>query len=493
MPHYNVYKNIAERTGGSVYLGIVGPVRTGKSTFISKISEALLLPNINDEFTKQRIVDELPQSGSGSTIMTTQPKFVPETAVNIKIDDIAELSVRMIDCVGFVIDGVQGHMQDDLPRMVKTPWHDYEIPFERAAEIGTEKVIIDHSTIGIVLTTDGSFTGIPRENYISAEEKTIQKLKEIGKPFIIVINSNDPTNEHALSLQEELIKKHGVKVLLMDVLSFTKNDMQALLCELLYEFPVNSIKIELPGWIKALEPDHDIMNEIIKNLDELTKNSCIMRNYNSQLYEHEIDSKYIENIKTEKINLGTGDVTLNLTLHDSLFYNVLSEECDIDICNEKKLFEVTKEMVNIKKRYDKLKTAISSVKNSGYGIVSPTYDDFSIEKPELYEQNGKFGISIKASAPTLHMIRVDVDTEINPIIGSKEQADDFLSEILTKYNENTESLRQLNIFGKALPDIITDSFKKKSQNIPENAQDKLKNTLERVVNEGSGGMLFILL
>ncbi len=492
MPHYDVYKDIGERTGGSVYFGIVGPVRTGKSTFISKMTEHLLLPHVSDNYTKQRITDEMPQSGSGSTIMTTQPKFVPESAVTVNIDDVANLSIRMVDCVGYLIDGVQGHMENDKPRMVKTPWFDHDIPFEKAAEIGTKKVISDHSTIGIVMTTDGTITGIPRQNYVKAEEKTVSELKAIGKPFVVILNSSEPTSDTAQALRKELCTKYNVNVILMNVMQFTRDDMLSLLSEILYEFPVKSIDFDVTKWALALSPEHYILSDIIERIDECTKDISVMRDYPS-VPSCISASEFVKDARTDRIDLGSGSVCISVDIYESLFYKVLGEECGCEIQDERHLFSMTRELVDAKRHYDRLKNAIGTVKQTGYGIVSPSVDEFCLDRPEMFDQNGKYGVKIRAGAPTLHMIRVDVETEVSPIIGTHDQAEEFVSGLLKQYDEDPESIWDVDIFGKSLSDIITDGLRNKVQNIPDDARDKLQNTLERVVNEGNGGMLFILL
>ncbi|MBR4080157.1 MAG: stage IV sporulation protein A [Christensenellaceae bacterium] len=477
-----------DRTGGDIYIGVVGPVRTGKSTFIAKMMEHLVLPGVSDENIRARMIDELPQSSQGQTIMTTQPKFVPDRAVSVNIDDIAELRIRMMDCVGYMVPGAQGSMEDGSPRMVRTPWFDYDIPFEQAAEIGTRKVITDHSTIGIVMTTDGSIAQIPRENYISAEEKVICELRELGKPFVIILNSANPGSDAAKALQKELSEKYAATVLLMDVLHFTKQDIEQLLSDILYEFPVKSIEFNVAKWILALPKDHPILSDLIEKIDKATAETVHMRDY-EKLSAPIAESEYVTACIPENIALGSGCISIGVRIDDGLFYRVLGEECGCEIRDERHLFSITKELVHAKKHYDRLKNAISTVKQTGYGIVSPTLSDLSIEEPELFEQAGKFGVRIHAGAPTLHMIRVDVETDVSPIIGSEAQANDFITYLL----KDPDSMWETDIFGKSLSEIVTDSLRSKVQNIPDTARDKLQNTLERVVNEGDGGMLFILL
>lgn len=483
-----LYKEIQSRTGGDIYIGVVGPVRTGKSTFITKLMEHLVLPNVEDEHIRTRMIDEMPQSSQGQTIMTTQPKFVPDRAVSVTLDDIAELRIRMMDCVGYLVEGAQGSLEDGSPRMVRTPWYDYDIPFEDAAEIGTRKVITDHSTIGIVMTTDGSIAQIPRENYIPAEEKVIRELKELGKPFVVVLNSADPSSEYAKALQKELTEKYDTSVRLMNVLSFTPEDVHALLTDILYAFPVKCVHFHLPRWITALPKDHPILTDILQKISSATEGVTHMRDY-ARLCPPLTESEYICHAEPDSVLLGSGTIHVGAETDDALFYRVLGEECGCEIRDERHLFAITKELVHAKKHYDRLKSAISTVKQTGYGIVSPALTDLDLDDPEVFEQGGKFGVRIRAGAPTLHMIRVDVETEVSPIIGSEQQAKDFMEYLL----KDPEEMWDTDIFGKPLSDIVTDSLRTKVQNIPDNARDKLQSTLERVVNEGDGGMLFILL
>lgn len=484
----NLYQDIQSRTGGDIYIGVVGPVRTGKSTFITKLMEHLVLPGIEDENIKARMIDEMPQSSQGQTIMTTQPKFVPDHAVSVKIDEISELKIRMMDCVGYMVEGAQGAAEDGTPRMVRTPWYEHDIPFEEAAEIGTRKVITDHSTIGIVMTTDGSITQIPRENYLPAEERVIRELKELAKPFLIILNSADPDSEYAKALRRELADKYQASVLLMNVLTFSKEDIDTLLTDVLYEFPVKTVHFNIPKWLLALPRDHAVLKDLLDQAKAATEHITHMREY-PQISSKFEESEYILRATPDTVMLGDGSIHVNAEIDDALFYRILGEECGCEIRDEQHLFSLTKELVDAKKHYDRVKHAIHTVKQTGYGIVSPTIGDLSIDEPEIFEQGGKFGVRIHAGAPTLHMIRVDVETEVSPVIGTEEQANDFIDYLL----KDPESMWNTDIFGKPLSDLITDSLKSKIQNIPENARDKLQSTLERVVNEGDGGMLFILL
>ena len=492
MPQYDIYQDIAERTGGAVFIGIVGPVRTGKSTLIAKLMEHLVLPNITDEHIRARVVDEMPQSGQGKSIMTTQPKFVPDHAVKIRVDDAAELEIRLVDCVGYLVDGAEGHLEEGQPRMVRTPWFDYDIPFEEAAEIGTRKVIADHASIGIVLTTDGSIAQIPRESYVPAEEKVIGELKALGKPFIIVLNSANPSDPATQRLQHELEEKYASPVLLVDVMNFTKENLTNLLSSILYEFPIRNVDIDISKWVLALPQEHYILRDVLKCIEEGTRGIYKMRDY-PQILDALKNCGYIKKVGLDIISLGSGNISLSASINDDLFYQVLGEECGCEIADERHLFSITKELVHAKKHYDRLKSAINTVKQTGYGIVPPVLTEFQVEKPEIFDQNGKYGVRIRAEAPTLHMIRVDVDAEVSPIIGTEAQAEEFVSYLLQAYNEDPSKIWDTDIFGKRLCDIMTDGLRSKVQNIPEEAQDKLQNTLERVVNEGDGGMLFILL
>lgn len=412
MEAFDIYKDIASRTGGDIYIGVVGPVRTGKSTFITQMMEKLVLPNIDDVNTKERVTDELPQSGSGRTIMTTQPKFVPGQAVTINIDDKASFRIRMVDCVGYLIDGAMGHEEQGAARMVRTPWFDYDIPFEQAAEIGTKKVIDEHATIGIVMTTDGSIADIPRENYVTAEERVVMELKALGKPFIIVLNSSKPESAQAKALQEELQGKYNAPVLLMNVMNFSLGEMNQMLADLLYEFPIKQINVGVSGWVCALGADHWLLSDIISKIKDGTNKMAVMRDF-SDIEKVFGDSDYIKEAGVESIYLGSGTINLSVEIEGSLFYKVLGEECGYVIRDDSHLVKLVKELASSKHEYDRVASALKSVRSTGYGIVPPEMTELALEEPEIVQQAGKFGVRLKASAPSLHIIKVDVQTEVS--------------------------------------------------------------------------------
>lgn len=492
MEAYDVYKDISERTDGDVYLGIVGAVRTGKSTFITKLMDLLVLPRIEDAHEKERITDELPQSGAGRTIMTTQPKFVPSEAVEVNIDDSAHLRIRMVDCVGYMIPGAIGQNEDGEARMVRTPWYDYDIPFEQAAEIGTRKVIADHATIGIVMTTDGTIADIPRENYVAAEERVVKELKELGKPFVIILNSATPEAPEAKALCEQLREKYDASVLLMNVLQFTREDMNQLLSDILYEFPVRQVNFNISSWLCALNQDHWLLSDVLARLSEASEDVRVMRDY-SRLTDCFDGADYIKRIQVDSIALGEGCIEIGVDIKQALFYQVLGEECGCEIEGDSHLVEIVRELVRAKAEYDHLENAMQQVKSQGYGIVSPELSELSLEEPELVQQGNKFGVRLKASAPSLHIIRVDVETEVSPIVGTESQSKELIDYLMEEFKTDPAQIWSTDIFGKPLSDIVREGLNNKINSVPDDAREKLQETLQRMVNEGDGGMLCILL
>lgn len=491
MENFNVYKDIEARTNGEIYIGVVGPVRTGKSTFITKMMELLVLPNISDENEKVRVTDELPQSGAGRSIMTTQPRFVPGEAIEVNLNDKAKMHVRMVDCVGYLIPGAIGQEEDDAPRMVKTPWFDYDIPFEKAAEIGTKKVIDEHATVGVVMTTDGTITDLPREAYVEAEERAVGELKNIGKPFIIVLNSANPGSSAAEELRQQLQDKYGVSVALMDALNLQKEDISTLLSELLYEFPVRQINYHISSWLCAMNADHWLLGDILEKLGSASEGVSAMKDFAALTVPFE-DSEYVDKISIEDIQLGCGQINIELEVKRELFYQILGEECGQEIKDDSHLVEVVKNLVGAKQQFDKIESAMSEVQSRGYGVVQPLLSEMRLEKPELVQQGNKFGVRLRASAPSMHLIQVDVETEVSPIVGTEEQSQDFLNHLLEEYDKG-EEIWQTDIFGKSLYDIIREGLSGKMGNLPDDAREKMQETLARMVNEGDGGMLCILL
>ena len=492
MENTRLYQDIAKRTDGDIYVGVVGPVRTGKSTFIKKFMDLLVIPNIDNEYKKERAKDELPQSSGGRTIMTTEPKFVPNEAIEISLDNNLKFKTRLVDCVGYLVDNAIGYLEDDMPRMVKTPWSDEEIPFEQAAEIGTKKVIDEHSTIGILVTTDGTFSDIPREDYIKAEERVVSELKALHKPFIIVLNSADPSSNYTQDLANDLNEKYNATVLPLNCEYLSLDDINNIFSKVLYEFPVSQIKINFPNWIDGLNFEHPLKTELfneIKNaffdinvLKEVT--NCVNRIKQTEI---------IFRTSIEDIQLGSGNVNIEITLKDELFYQVLSEITGVTVNNEGDLFGIISELSSAKKKYDKISFALDEVNSKGYGIVTPSIDDLVLEEPEMIKQGSRFGVKLKATAPSIHLIKTNVETEVSPIVGSEKQSEELVNYLLSEFENNPKEIWKSNIFGKSLHELVNEGLQTKLAKMPEDAQIKLQETLERIVNEGSGGLICIIL
>ena len=492
MANTSIYKDIADRTGGDIYIGVVGPVRSGKSTFIKRFMDMFVLPAIEDENEKTRVTDELPQSAAGRTIMTTQPGFIPNRAVSITVGENVRMNVRMVDCVGYLIDGAQGHTEDGGARMVMTPWSESAMPFEQAADIGTKKVIAEHSTIGIVMTTDGSIADIPRSAYVPAEERVVAELTELNKPFVILLNCMDAQSDEAYALAEELQKKYSATVIPINAMSFSEQDIADIMSDLLYEFPIKQINLDISKWICALEPDHYLICEIYEKLKAATDNMRCMKDYPA-IAEAFSDLDYVKNCSVSDISMGEGSINVTVRPDDHLFYKVLGEQTGCDIKDDRHLISIIKDMAEAKAHYTRLENAIKTVKQTGYGIVPPLMEEVTAKEPEVISQGDKFGVRINASAPTLHMIRVDVETEVSPIIGSEEQSQDFAKTLVKNFEEDPEEAWGTEIFGKTLGDMAKEGLFGKVTYLHEDAQEKLRGTLERAVNEGDSGMLFILL
>ena len=492
MQSFDLYKDISQRTGGDIYIGVVGPVRTGKSTFIKRFMDLMVLPNIPDANERQRALDELPQSAAVKTIMTTQPKFIPNEAVEITVQNEAVMRVRMMDCVGYMVDGAMGHTEFDAPRMVRTPWFDSEIPFSEAAEIGTRKVIEDHSTIGIVLTTDGSITEIPREAYVSSEQKVIGELQTMNKPFMIVINSADPQNPATQKLKKELQEKYHAPVMILDVLSVTKEDLESMLQTILYEFPILQAFVEIPGWACALQKDHwivkNLLDSVLKQVPKLHK----MKDYVFLKTALEKLDVVCGEIRCSLFP-GEGKACMKLSFDDALFYKVLGEQCGFEIEDDCHLMSTMKELTAAKNDYDKISVALKSANELGYGVVSPRMEELSLEEPEIVKQGNRFGVKLKASAPSLHIIKVNINTEVSPILGTERQSQEMVDYLLSEFENDPAMIWSTDIFGKSLHELVKEGLSNKLNNIPEDAREKMQQTLQRVVNEGDGGMLCILL
>ncbi|MFY9534047.1 stage IV sporulation protein A [Clostridium sp.] len=492
MDSFNIYRDIAERTQGDIYVGVVGPVRTGKSTFIKKFMDTMVIPKINNTYKKERAKDELPQSGSGKTIHTTEPKFVPNEAIEITIDDDVNFKVRLIDCVGYIVKGALGYLEDDEPKMVNTPWYEYEIPFEDAAEIGTRKVITDHSTIGLLVTTDGSITGLSREDYVEAEERVVEELKSINKPFVVVLNTKNINSPETETLKNDLEKKYDVTVQVMDVFNMTEKDIEKLFNQVLTEFPVKEINIDMPVWVEKLSPDHWLKKEFFK----IVKGMCQNINKIKDIKPIFNDAKNTENLGAsalEQINLGDGTAKMLLKPSEDIFYKVLSENCDVNVSSESDLIVLIKELNAAKKEYDKIKDALIDVKETGYGLVAPQLSEMSFEEPEIVKQGSKFGVKLKASAPSLHFIKADIKTEISPIMGSEKESEELVKALMEQYDKDPASLWQSNMFGKSLEVLVKEGLQNKLYKMPEDVQTKIQKTLQKIINEGSGGLICIIL
>ncbi len=491
MDKQEIIKNIAKRTGGDIYLGVVGAVRTGKSTFIKKMVETLIVPNIEDEYERKRALDEIPQSAAGKIIMTTEPKFVPNNAANIKIDDFS-CNIRMIDCVGYMIDKAQGASDENGPRMVKTPWYTEEIPFVEAAEIGTEKVIKDHSTIGIVVTTDGSIGEFDRSDYLEAENRVIDELKNIGKPFIVVLNSTHPTLPETEKLAEKLSSEHNVPVLPISIESMSEKDMYNILKAALYEFPVLEVKINMPEWITILNPDHPIKKSYIESIKESVIEIDKLKDIDN------ITSHFLENDKIEKsylsdIDPSTGIITVNLTAPNNLYNQTLNDIIEIDITNKAELLALFQEYNTTKKEYNQIKYALKMVKQTGYGVATPSIEDMKLNKPEIIKQGPRYGVKLKAVAPSIHMIRVDVESTFEPIIGSEVQSKELIDYLMKDHDKNPKEIWKSEIFGRSLDSIVQEGIQSKINLMPDNIRFKLQTTLSKVVNKGSNNMIAIVI
>ncbi len=484
----NLYASIAARTGGNIYMGVVGPVRTGKSTLIKRIMEQMVIPNIDEPYRKERAKDELPQSGSGRTIMTSEPKFVPEEAVEITPDGTTRLSVRMIDSVGYMIDGAIGAEEDGSPRMVATPWYDYEIPMTDAAELGTKKVMQEHCTVGLVVTTDGTITDIPRRDYIEAEKRAVSDMQKTGKPFLVLINSRNPAGDDAKAVQRAIKEEFGIDAMIADCQSMDTDDICDLLKRLLYSFPAQAMHIHLPRWFDALEADHPIKAALYEALLACYAKIPTLAQAKEAI-EQLKQLEAVESCALKNIDLSTGTVCCVIVFPEALFYEILSSKVGISIEDDAHLFSLLTELSAIKAEYDKISDALSSVKATGYGIVMPEANEMTLQTPQVVRKGGAFGVKLKAGAPSIHMIRVDIDTEISPMVGGEQQSQDLISYLTS---EEPDKLWQSNIFGKSVYTLIQDGLNSKLVRTPDDVRDKFRGILSRVVNEGATGLICLI-
>lgn len=492
MTDTNIYRDIAARTDGAFMLGVVGPVRTGKSTFIKRFMEKLVIPQIDNTYMKERAKDELPQSGSGKTIMTAEPKFVPENPVNISLAGNTELAVRLVDCVGYMVDGAAGQFEDGEERMVTTPWFDHEISMTEAAEKGTYKVITEHSTIGIVITTDGSICDIPREKYLVPEERVINELKEIGKPFIVLLNCIDPESEQAAETAREISENYGVRCLRVNCLKLEEAGIACIIRSVLEEFPLKSIGLFLPEWLEALPRDNTLREEIFGNILDSCDGVCKIKDcYDSVGKLAQCEN--INEVTISKSDLGSGNVEVNVCLPRTLYYKTISEQTGIQVNNDGDLISTLAEMSAVKQDYDKLRSALEDVRAKGYGVVMPDSSQMQLEEPQIVRQGGKYSVKLKANAPAIHMMMTNIETEVTPAIGGETASEDIINFLLQGFDGDVNRIWQSNIFGKSLYDIAEEGLTSKIESLPQSAKDKIQETLQRIINEGSGGLICILL
>ncbi|MPL60333.1 Stage IV sporulation protein A [bioreactor metagenome] len=491
MEKFDLFRDIAERTGGDIYIGVVGPVRTGKSTFIKRFMETMVLPNINDPYDRERAKDELPQSAAGKTIMTTEPKFIPNEAIEINVKDNVSVRVRVVDCVGYTVEGALGYEEEEGPRMVLTPWYDHEIPFQEAAEMGTRKVIAEHSTIGMVITTDGSVTDLERENYIQAEERVITELKELQKPFLVVLNTNKPVAKETRELIAKLENNYDVPVIPVDCAQLNQDNIYSILQEVLYEFPVKEVNISLPKWVEELETEHWLKQKFDSAVQDVLQYVRRLRDI-----DHAIDDlsgyEFVSDVILHDMDLGSGLAVMEITARQDLFYQVLEELTGFTIAGEHHLLKLMKDLSVAKREYDKLATALEQARQTGYGIVAPQLDEMVLEEPEIIRTGNRFGVRLRAMAPALHIIKTDVQAEVSPIIGTEKQSEELVQYLMREFEGEPEKIWRTNLFGKSLNALVREGIQNKLSSMPESAQNKLRDSLQKIVNDGSGGLICII-
>lgn len=492
MENFDIYKDIAERTQGDIYVGVVGPVRTGKSTFIKRFMDLMVIPNIENSYKKQRAKDELPQSASGKSIHTTEPKFIPNEAIEIKLKDGIKFKVRMVDCVGYIVKGALGYTEGEAPKMVSTPWYDHEIPFEEAAEFGTKKVINEHSTIGLLVTTDGSITDISREEYLEAEERVVNELKSINKPFIIVLNSSKMYDPQSVSLRKELEEKYDVPVQLMDVLNMKEDDIMTVFQRVLKEFPIKEINIDMPEWIEKLEATHWLKINFLNLVKDMCLKISRVRDIKKVVDGFET-VEFLKGAMLREMNMGEGTATINLHPKGEIFYKVLSELAGNEIHGENELLALMKVLSFSKREYDKVASALIDVRETGYGLVAPQLTEMKLEEPEIVRQGNRYGVKLKASAPSLHFIKANIETEISPIMGTERESEELVNSLLEQFESDPSKIWQSNMFGKSLEVLVKEGLQNKLYKMPEDVQVKIQRTLQKIINEGNGGLICIIL
>lgn len=492
MEKYDIYGDIAKRTGGEIFIGVVGPVRTGKSTFITKFTENFVLPNISNKLQRQIALDEMPQSADGKTIMTTQPKFIPANGVKVQFKNKTTAQVRLVDCVGYFVEGASGHEENGNPRLVKTPWSETEMTFEKAAEFGTEKVIEEYSTVGVVITTDGSFGEIPRENYVDAEDRVIKKLNSKNKPYIIILNSADVNSKKAIDTKNKLEEKYGVSVALVNVMKMTADDISDIMEKMLLEFPMQSFNINIPKWMQSLSADSPLISRLLTETKKASEAMFKMKDF-SKISELFSDDEEYENIELSELNLANGVGEYKARVKDGVFYKELSAECGEEIADEYGLFKFIKGFSESKRKFAKIKDALTEAEENGYGVVLPSFDEMNLEEPVLVKKGGSYGVKLKASAPSLHIMKVDVYTEVSPIVGTEKQGEDLINFIMNKFEDNPAGIWETNMFGKSLHDLVKEGMAGKIYAMPKDAQNKMRRTVTRIVNENKGGLICILL
>ena len=492
MADHSIYKDIAERTGGDIYIGVVGPVRSGKSTFIKRFMESLVLPNMGEGYSRERARDEMPQSAAGKTVMTTEPKFIPDEAVTIHLDDSANMRVKMIDCVGYIVPEALGTIENGHPRMVRTPWQEEPMPFVEAAEMGTHKVITEHATIGMLVTTDGTIGEISRDSYVEAEERVVRELKALGKPFAMILNSARPGSEEAIALAYELEAKYGIPVALVSCMDLDAEDIRHILELVLHEFPVTEVRVRLPEWTTALEPTHRIHASLLTALrraaDRVKKIGDIR-----EAFSDFAECEFVESAEVDDVDLGRGCALITLRMTDGLYYRVLSELSGFEINGEEELIGLLRDLSRVKAEYDKVAAALQECDESGYGIVMPDVSDMTLDEPEIVRQAGGYGVKLRASASSIHMIRANIEAEVHPIVGTEQQSEDMVRYMLREFEEDPAKIWESNMFGKSLYELVNDSIHSKLEHMPDASRQKLSETLERIINEGSGGLICILL